>query len=144
MSTEPTINATGGCLCGGVKYTVTGLLRPVTYCHCTQCRKTSGHYVAATACKTGNLTISEDKHLRWYRSSPEAERGFCDRCGASLFWRPEHGRHICIMAGTLDDPTGLHGIQHIFVADAGDYYSIHDDLPKHADYGDADLSTPQE
>jgi hypothetical protein len=47
------------------------------------------------------------------------------------------------MAGTLDNPTGLVAIQHVFVADAGDYYSIHDDLPKHADYGAADLSTPQ-
>ena len=144
MSTEPTINATGGCLCGGVKYKVTGRLRPVTFCHCTQCRKTSGHYVASTACRPEHLSISVDEHLRWYRSSPEAERGFCDLCGASLFWRPEHGRHICIMAGTLDNPTGLVAIQHIFIADAGDYYSIHDDLPKHADYGDADLSTPQE
>ena len=144
MSTEPTTNATGSCLCGGVKYTVTGRLRPVTFCHCTQCRKTSGHYVASTACRPEHLSISVDEHLRWYRSSPEAERGFCDLCGASLFWRPEHGRHICIMAGTLDKPPGLDAIQHIFVADAGDYYSIHDGLPQHADYGDGDLSTPQE
>jgi hypothetical protein len=91
-----------------------------------------------------SLTMSEDKHLQWYRSSNEAQRGFCDRCGASVFWRPEHGRHIAIMAGTIDNPTGLSEIQHVFVADAGDYYSIHDDLPQYADYGDADLSIPQE
>ncbi len=88
--------------------------------------------------------MTADEHLQWYRSSSEADRGFCDRCGASVFWRPQHGRHIAIMAGTIDNPTGLNEIQHVFVAEAGDYYSIHDDLPKYADYGDADLSIPKE
>ena len=144
MSTESITSATGACLCGGVKYEVDGPLRAVVYCHCEQCRRTSGHYVAATACKPGHLTLSLDDGLRWFRSSPEAQRGFCATCGASLFWRPDHGKYVSITAGTLDNPTGLDAIQHIFIADAGDYYSIHDDLPKHADYGDADLSTPQE
>ena len=143
MSTTPITKVTGGCLCGGVNYTATGPLRPVTYCHCTQCRKTSGHFVAATACIPGNLTMTTDQSLRWYRSSAEADRGFCNVCGASLFWRPTHGGHIAIMAGTLDDPTGLDAIQHVFVADAGDYYSIHDGLPQHEDYGSADLATPR-
>ena len=88
--------------------------------------------------------MSVDDGLRWFRSSPEAQRGFCASCGANLFWRPDHGEYVSIMAGTLDRPTGLKAVKHIFVPDVADYYSIHDGLPQHADYGGADLTTPQE
>lgn len=143
MSAVPMAKVSGGCLCGGVRFEASGPFRPVTYCHCTQCRKTSGHYVAATACRSEQLTISVDELLRWFRSSPAAERGFCANCGSSLFWRPDHRKHVSIMAGAIDSPTGLEAIKHIFVADAGDYYTIDDDLPQHADYGNADMSIPQ-
>ncbi|MFM7784547.1 MAG: GFA family protein, partial [Gammaproteobacteria bacterium] len=39
----------GACLCGVVRYTVQGPLRPVVVCHCTQCRRQTGHYLAATS-----------------------------------------------------------------------------------------------
>lgn len=127
-------DATGRCLCGGVRYEVHGALRPVSYCHCSQCRRTSGHYVAATACKPADLKLLDDGGLRWYRSSPSAERGFCGECGSSLFWKPDHGRHISIMAGTLDTPTGLSADEHIYVADASDYYELVDGLPRFKRY----------
>ncbi len=124
--------AAGRCLCGAVRYAVDGPLRGVSYCHCSQCRRTSGHFVAATACEAGHLRFLEDTGLRWYRSSPLAERGFCKHCGASLFWRPAHGRHISIMAGTLDVPTNLQALEHIHVDSASDYYTIGDGLPRYA------------
>jgi len=124
--------ATGRCLCGAVRYAVGGPLRDVSYCHCSQCRRTSGHFVAASACDASHLRLLEDAGLRWYRSSPLAERGFCKHCGASLFWRPAHGRHISIMAGTLDVPTNLKAFEHIHVDSASDYYTIGDGLPRYA------------
>ncbi len=125
-------SATGRCLCGAVCYAVDGPLRDVSYCHCSQCRRTSGHFLAASACDAGHLRLLEDRGLRWYRSSPLAERGFCKHCGASLFWRPAHGRHISIMAGTLDVPTNLQAVEHIHVDSASDYYVIDDGLPRYA------------
>ena len=71
--------------------------------------------------------------LRWYGSSPNARRGFCQTCGASLFWEPVSGGRISIMAGSLDSPTGLETVAHIFVGNAGDYYTIDDDLPRRFD-----------
>lgn len=121
---------TGGCLCGRVRYRVTGPLRPVVYCHCGQCRRTSGHFVAATAVAKDALTIETDEGLEWFASSEIASRGFCRRCGSSLFWRPNAKPYICIMAGTLDDSTGLEAVEHIFVSNKGDYYQLTDDLPK--------------
>lgn len=131
--------ASGGCLCGAVLYTMSGPLRPVVFCHCEQCRRTSGHHVAATACGVDDLVINNDEGLRWYRSSEYAERGFCKRCGGNLFFRPFHGKHVSVMAGTLDTPTGLEGAAHIFVDSKSDYYLIGDGLPQHA--GDDDLET---
>lgn len=131
MSTEQTASATGSCLCRAVRYEVTGPLRSVLYCHCEQCRKTSGHFVAATACHFNDFHLLADDGLRWYRSSSKAERGFCSSCGASLFWRPDGEDRLCIMAGTLDRPTNLQAIGHIFVEMASDYHRITDGLPQY-------------
>ncbi len=114
----------GGCLCGAVTYRIDGPMRDVVACHCRQCRKTSGHYVSATAVRAENLTVSEDGALRWFRSSAAAERGFCGVCGSNLFWRRIGGDEVSVMAGGLDGPTGLTTAAHIFVQDAGDYYDI--------------------
>lgn len=119
---------TGGCLCGAVRYRYEGPLRPVVACHCEQCRRTSGHFAAGTAGLRANLTVENQGALRWYESSPDVYRGFCSRCGASLFWtdRPEQ---ITIMAGTLDQPTGLALTHQIYTAYAGDYYRVDPQLP---------------
>ena len=138
MVNNKEVEASGGCLCGAVRYQVDGPLRPVVCCHCEQCRKSSGHYVAASACGSEHLQIDGDESLSWFRSSDTAQRGFCSKCGSSLFWRPDHGRYVSIMAGTLARPTGLATACHIYVDMVSDYYSIADGLPQHAkDYPDA-------
>jgi len=126
----------GGCLCGAVRYEAAGPLRDVIACHCLQCRKTSGHHVAATAAARDGVAITGE--VQWYTSSPEARRGFCPVCGSNLFWDgPDPD--LSIFAGTLDDPTGLRMGGHIFCAFKGDYYEITDGLPQ-ADGDDADLT----
>jgi hypothetical protein len=120
---------TGGCLCGAVRYVIDGELRDVIACHCSQCRRTSGHFVAATNAPKAALRLERADTLRWYRSSPAAERGFCGTCGGNLFWRPNEGELISIMAGTIDTPTELKIAAHIFVADKSDYYQINDGVP---------------
>jgi len=117
----------GGCLCGAVTYTIDGPLRPVVSCHCAQCRKTSGHYVAATSAARDQITIVGQ--VQWYKSSETARRGFCPTCGSNLFWDGA-GANMSIHAGTLDGATGLQTRGHIYVADKGDYYEISGDLPQ--------------
>ena len=130
--------ASGGCLCGAVRYTVNGPLRPVILCHCEQCRRTSGHFVAGTACRPQHLSVDEQGALKWYRSSETAERGFCQECGSSLFWKPDHGEHLSVMAGTLDTPTGLQSIAHIYADGASDYFPFDNELPRFS--GDLDVN----
>ncbi len=115
---------TGGCLCGGVRYKATGPLRSVIACHCTQCRKTSGHHTAMTSVPRANLILESDETLVWFKSSDIARRGFCGRCGGNLFWEPAGEDRVSIAAGTLDGATGLTIESHIYTEDAGDYYDL--------------------
>ena len=122
----------GSCECGQVTFAVTGPLSPAIACHCSQCRKTSGHYWAATEVRNTHVRLIKDSGLRWYRSSDQARRGFCVGCGSSLFWEADGEGTTSIGAGTLDDlPRGVATlVKHIFAADIGTYYEVADGLPQ--------------
>jgi hypothetical protein len=126
--------ATGSCLCGAVRYIVDGPLCNVMACHCTQCRKTSGHFVAATQADETALTIEGEEAITWYRSSPEARRAFCATCGSQLFWEQFGSGRVSIFSGTLDSAPDIRIDSHIFCADKGAYYEITDDVPQHDGY----------
>ncbi|MEM9395546.1 MAG: GFA family protein [Pseudomonadota bacterium] len=121
------MTASGSCLCGRVRYSVEGPLRPVIACHCTQCRKTSGHHVAATSALRDCVRIEGD--VAWFASSPTARRGFCCTCGSNLFWDGP-GAHLSIFAGSLDVHSDLRIAGHIYCTDKGAYYDIADGLPQ--------------
>ena len=119
----------GQCLCGAVRYEVTGDLEDPHACHCTMCLRQSGHFVAGVGAKKADFSLTGEDSLSWYRSSSFARRGFCRVCGSALFWDDDSDR-IGINMGSLDQPTGLKLQRHIFVEDKADYYEIDDGLPK--------------
>ena len=123
---------TGSCLCGAVKFEVEGDLPGPDACHCTQCRKTSGHYWASTDVKRSALKVDGEFNVAWFRSSEKVQRGFCSTCGASLFWDPIGKDRIAVAMGAFDAPTATQLARHIFVADKGDYYEITDGVPQNA------------
>jgi hypothetical protein len=124
---------TGSCLCGSVRFEVRGPMRPVLICHCGQCRKHHGHAAAFTSAPAERFRFVEERGLAWYRSSEEAERGFCRDCGSSLFWRRIGARSLSVTAGSLDEPTGLACGAHLFTAFKGDYYELPEDgVERHA------------
>ena len=123
----------GGCLCGGVRYRVVGALRPIVICHCTQCRRTTGHVMAATAARRADFELLEARALKWYEASSVARRGFCGRCGSTLFWQGVGRDYISIAAGSLDESSGLRIAHHIFVANKGEYYDIEPGVPQSQD-----------
>lgn len=120
----------GSCLCGAVRFSARGALRGVVYCHCSQCRKQSGHYYACTNVADADIEIHGLDNITWYAASDLARRGFCRACGSLLFWKHNELDEISVMAGAFEQPSGLKGECHIFVADKGDYYSIDDGLPR--------------
>jgi len=132
----------GSCLCGAVTYEITGPLQAVVGCHCSQCRKTTGHYLASTSARHKYFRLVRHLGLKWYHASDFARRGFCRECGTTLFWEAHDDDKISIAAGTLDGSTGLKTAAHIFVADKGDYYELADGLPQHRQ-GGANVPVPE-
>ena len=120
----------GSCLCGAVRFEAAGELEGPDACHCSQCRKTSGHYWASTNVKRTDLKLEGEDNITWYQSSETVRRGFCKTCGAALFWDPAGKEKTSIAMGAFDKPTGTKLAIHIFVADKGDYYEIGDGLPQ--------------
>ena len=88
----------GACLCGAVRFRTEGPLRGVIYCHCSQCRKQTGHYYAATNVVGDRLEIEGAEDVTWYAASDFARRGFCRHCGSALFWKPHD------TTAPVDDP----------------------------------------
>jgi hypothetical protein len=120
----------GSCLCGAVRFAVEGELTAPSACHCTICRKTSGHYYAGLGAPRARVTIEGGDNVTWYRSSEKVRRGFCRICGSQLFFDPIHRDWIGLAMGAFDGPTGTRLSMHIFTADKGDYYDIADGLPQ--------------
>ncbi len=120
---------TGGCMCGGVSYEVKGPLRGVIACHCVQCRRASGNFVTATACRRSAFSLVKSDTLKWYVAVPGYRRGFCGQCGSCLFFEEAGGERVSISAGSLDEPQGLKTVAHIFACEAGDYYTIDPSVP---------------
>ena len=120
----------GHCLCGAVRFRTSGKLRDVIACHCSQCRRQTGHFYAATNVQDSGLSVEGGENVTWYRASDTARRGFCRTCGSALFWKGDGSDYTSIMAGTFDQPTGLRIGVHIFCADKGDYYEIDDGVPQ--------------
>lgn len=98
---------TGRCMCGAVTYTAT-LEGRLTACHCSMCRRwASGPYLAAGPAE---VKFTGEDNITVFTSSTWAERGFCNKCGSSLFYRITAGKYAGltnVSFGTLDDPSGF-------------------------------------
>lgn len=124
----------GSCLCGAVSFHLTGQMRGIIACHCTECRKVTGHYWAATSVAEEDLHLDRDEGLARYRSSAAITRGFCKKCGSTLFYKPVAEARVVVSAGALEPGSGLSLTHHAFVDEKGDYYDIADGLPQHAQF----------
>lgn len=126
----------GGCLCGAIRYQVSGPALQTSYCHCEDCRKASGApAVAWTFFKSGTLT--------WLRGNPKVlkhadrERSFCGDCGTPLvFFDPAIPELFETNTCTMDDPAPHAPGDHCWVADEIPWASELADLPRY------ELSSP--
>jgi hypothetical protein len=127
---------TGGCLCGDVRYEVTGPFLRAGHCHCSRCRRHSGAAVLTQGRvrREDFRLVSGEESLRVYRPGEgAAAKAFCVRCGSSLFggtW-PE-GPEVSIRLGSVDGDPGIRPQYHTFVDSRAPWDEITDDLPRHA------------
>lgn len=117
----------GQCLCGAVTYRAHGL-RDMWFCHCTQCRKVTGHYLAA--CRTERERFEIAGEVSWTSHSGTSQLGRCKRCASPLFWQQPGSLTLSVLAGSLDAAHGIAALGHAFVGEKGDYYAIGDGLPQ--------------
>ncbi len=139
MTDEESNVITGGCFCGAVRYEVKGQLRGVINCHCSQCTKFNGNFGAHSKALKSSVNIIKSAGLRWYKVSDVARRGFCQECGSGLFWDNIEQNAFGIISGTIDYPTSLETIGHIFVKDKSDFYEITDDIQQFEGSSDGKL-----
>ena len=116
----------GGCLCGRVKYQVSGPFDMFYLCHCSQCRRSTGSAHAA------NIFTTEDR-LEWLagedlvkRYIPDQEgvisKAFCTHCGSLVPYTSLKSGRLIIPAGSLNEPPGIEPNNNIFWRDRADWY----------------------
>lgn len=118
----------GSCLCGGVVIT-TSDRREVSVCHCDMCRRWAGGPFMAVHCG-GDVAFSGDVGHASYPSSDWAERGFCPKCGTTLFYHLLPTSDYALSAGLFDRTTNLAMENQIFIDEKPDFYSFANDTPK--------------
>lgn len=127
----------GSCLCGAVRYEITGRVHDVHHCHCGMCRKAHGGGFSTFARLTArdfHFTAGTDQ-VRAHRSSPPMERTFCATCGSRLTFRfdgmPDA---VWVALGTLDDDPGVRPDAHAFVASRASWDEISDGVSQYPEY----------
>lgn len=127
------MEASGKCLCGSVGFRMSFPSKWIAHCHCTMCQRAHGAaFVTWVSVNHAQVVIDDyETQLRWYASSPEAERGFCACCGSSLFFRSSKWPgelHItrANFAEPLDREPQVHGFYDSHVS----WFAVNDPLPK--------------
>jgi hypothetical protein len=119
----------GGCLCGAFEVALPS--KWCASCHCSMCRRAHGApYVTWVGFAAGQLRVVEGELAR-YRSSEEATRGFCGRCGSPLtFESTRWAGEVHVARAAIPGAIDRQPQAHVFVSDQADWVTIHDDLPK--------------
>lgn len=118
------------CLCGAVRFTVVPQKREMGVCHCAMCRRWSGGVFMAVECR--NLQVEQGDEIKVFASSEWAERGFCQRCGSSLFWRMRQGRgdHLAVSFQSFSENASFAFSEEIFVDEKPAQYAFAGDRPR--------------
>jgi hypothetical protein len=122
----------GQCLCGKVRFEVSGNLGDVRFCYCELCRRANGTAFSANVRvpTTSYKLLSGRELIREYESSPGAFRAFCSICGSPVFARvTSDPTTIRVRLGTLAQRAEATVTAHVWVKPA--WYSIEGDLPQY-------------
>ncbi len=126
---EKTTPATGGCLCGAVRFEVTAAPFSIDYCHCRMCQRVSGSVLTSWADFKALEFRCTRGEIKFYRSSQYGERGFCPRCGSTLVGRDLDGSVVSVATGSFDHPEDFPPNLHCGSESQVPWLKIDDDLP---------------
>ena len=123
----------GRCLCGAVRFKLSGTPTAFDLCHCSRCREASGSaFLAELEFNAPEFEwVSGQSLVKTYeapvlKTPPGYRRTFCTLCGGPV---PTVDRDIIrVPAGTLDDDPGVRPRRHIFVDFKAPWFEIVDTL----------------
>ena len=122
------LSAKGKCLCGAITFSAEQVDPHVHACHCSMCRNwTGGPALSASA---DGVVFTGEEHLGRYQSSEWAERGFCTKCGSSLFYKLLDQSQYIMCTGAFDDGTPLSLEGEIYIDEKPELYSFVGDHPR--------------
>lgn len=127
---------TGGCLCGAIRYEVTGDPIRVVNCHCDDCRKATGAAFATNVFfKDEEIRVTQGTPKRYTHtadSGSSMNKEFCGDCGSQLFGFGSRGQGMkSLKAGSLDDPSGIKPMMDIYLARKLDGIPVSDETEHH-------------
>jgi hypothetical protein len=123
----------GSCLCGQVRYQISGKIGPTGYCHCRTCRKAQGTaFTVSAPVRTKYFRVlSGADCVTEYESSPGKKRCFCRVCGSPVWSTRELQPDVVrIRLGLVDEDPGRRPLAHIWVSEKAPWFEITDDLPR--------------
>jgi hypothetical protein len=124
----------GGCLCGGVRFSISEPFTVAGYCHCTRCQRRTGTAASANArIVPGSLTVESGEQLvAVFDPGDGSPKAFCSACGSALWsLAPTDRELLSVRLGTIDGDPGIRPSYRQFVAYASSWEEIPDDgLPR--------------
>jgi len=123
---------TGSCLCGKVKYEISGEIGDIVHCHCQTCRKAHGSaFSSVSSVNDSEFTLFSKIPLGCFESSKGKKRYFCSSCGTQIYAKRDDTKHIILRLGSLDNDPQAKESCHIWVSQKATWYSINSNLPEH-------------
>ncbi len=125
----------GSCLCGSVKYEITGNVGDIVHCHCVTCRKAHGSaFSSVAAVQDADFNLLEQSSLKSFESSSGKKRYFCSICGSQIYAKRKGAQHIVLRLGCVDSDIEAREDSHIWVLQKANWYQIKSDLPEHGEF----------
>ena len=127
----------GGCLCGAVRFEISGPIRSIVYCHCSQCRKAQGSAFATNGivAATDFRFVSGENELTGYEATSGQTKYFCRTCGSPILSRTASKPHeLRVRLGTIESDIAERPAAHIFVTSKANWETIAGDLPQYEGY----------
>jgi len=123
----------GSCLCGEIRYEISGEIKAIVCCHCSECRKAQGSAFATNGVVAENdfKLLSGEHLLSRYEPSRGYAKFFCSRCGSPIISKSEQKPGVVrVRIGTIESVITERPMAHIFVGSKANWEEISDSLPQ--------------
>ncbi|RDI99459.1 GFA family protein [Dyella solisilvae] len=125
----------GACFCGALRYRVEDAFLYAAYCHCSQCRRTTGSaFKPFAGIEREKLVLMQGLEELLIVGDAQGHDAHCSHCGSLLYSVVRAGAFAHVAMGTLVDAPSIRPDKHIFVGSKASWFTITDDLPQFVEH----------